>query len=252
MPSTKMFRDRVVSMEQTFEKGEKHLPLLKALVDEAIPGMELEEYVLDHEHDCFVMVYKTASGGRKRISWTRMVLYDAERIPAIVENAQAEIRLRLLEYLKRRSDRPVIDVTFRHLEDGWVDTPEPRKPKPQPQRGKPQPPAGRPGAPAGPPSRGRGGPPQPGGRPGGPPRPQQGRPQQARPPRPGPGVPAPSGSPAAPAAAGTPGLPGGAPGAPVPGAGGRRRRFRRRRGRRRGGPATGGGAPPAPGGGTAP
>ena len=41
MPSTKMFRDRVVSMEQTFEKGEKHLPLLKALVDEALPGMEL-------------------------------------------------------------------------------------------------------------------------------------------------------------------------------------------------------------------
>jgi butyryl-CoA dehydrogenase len=28
------------------EKGEKHLPLLKALVEEAIPGMELEEYVL--------------------------------------------------------------------------------------------------------------------------------------------------------------------------------------------------------------
>jgi hypothetical protein len=252
MPSTKMFRDRVVSMEQTFEKGEKHLPLLKALVDEAIPGMELEEYVLDHEHDCFVMIYKTASGGRKRISWTRMVLYDAERIPAIVENAQAEIRLRLLDYLKRRSDRPVIDVTFRHLEEGWVDTPEPRKSKPQPQRGKPQPPGGRPsGAPAGPPSRGRGGMPrpsqQPGGRPGGPSGPPQGRPPRTQ--RPGPGVPAPSGSPAPPAAAGAPA---GAPGTPVPGAGGRRRRFRRRRGRRRGGPATGGGAPPAPGGGGSP
>jgi hypothetical protein len=32
MPSTKMFRDRVVSMEQTFEKGEKHLALLQSLV----------------------------------------------------------------------------------------------------------------------------------------------------------------------------------------------------------------------------
>jgi len=43
-----MFRDRVVSMEQTFEKGEKHLALLKALVEEAIPGLELQDYVLDH------------------------------------------------------------------------------------------------------------------------------------------------------------------------------------------------------------
>src|SRR5512146_3339949 len=102
MPSTKMFRDRVVSMEQTFEKGEKHLPLLKALVDEAIPGMELQEYVLDHEHDCFVMVYRTAAGAPKKVSWTRMVLYDAERIPAIVEDAAAPIRGRVIEFLRRR------------------------------------------------------------------------------------------------------------------------------------------------------
>lgn len=245
MPSTKMFRDRVVSMEQTFEKGEKHLPLLKALVDEAIPGMELEEYVLDHEHDCFVMVYRTAAGGRKRISWTRMVLYDAERIPAIVENAQAEIRLRLLEYLKRRADRPVIDVTFRHLEEGWVDTPEPRKPKPQPPRGRPQPTGGRPGQPAGPDSRRRGGsprPPQPGGRPAGP-APQQ-PPRPPRPQRPGPPV-------AVPPGAQTPAAPG-APGTPAPGGAGRRRRFRRRRGRRRGGAGPGGGTPPAPSEGGAP
>jgi hypothetical protein len=243
MPSTKMFRDRVVSMEQTFEKGEKHLPLLKAIVEEAIPGMELEEYVLDHEHDCFVMVYKTASGGRKRISWTRMVLYDAERIPAIVENAQADIRPRILEYLKRRADRPVIDVTFRHLEEGWVDTPEPRKPKPQPPRGRQQPAGGRAESPAGGAPRGRGGPPRPpqhGGRPG-PPGPQtQGQPGQQRPPRGGPAG-APAGAPPAPGAAS-------AAGAPAPGGSGRRRRFRRRRGRRRGGAGPGGG-PPAPAGG---
>ena len=248
MPSTKMFRDRVVSMEQTFEKGEKHLPLLKALVDEAIPGMELEEYVLDHEHDCFVMVYKTASGGRKRISWTRMVLYDAERIPAIVENAQAEVRPRLLEYLRRRADRPVIDVTFRHLEEGWVDTPEPRKPKPQPLRGKQQqPPSARPGAPAGGTPRGRGGPSRPreqGGRPVPPAGAQaQGQPGAQRPPRGGPVATTPA-APPAPGAAG-------ASGAPAPGGSSRRRRFRRRRGRRRGG-AGPGGAPPAPGGGGGP
>ncbi|HET7453125.1 MAG TPA: hypothetical protein VFL12_10310, partial [Thermoanaerobaculia bacterium] len=140
MPSTRMFRDRVVSMEQTFEKGEKHLALLKTLVDEAIPGMALEDYVLDHEHDCFVMNYRTAAGAPKRITWTRMVLADAERIPAIVDNAAAEIRVRLVEFLRKRAERPTIEVTFRHLEEGWVDTPEPRKPKPQPPRGKGQPP----------------------------------------------------------------------------------------------------------------
>ncbi|HWC65368.1 MAG TPA: hypothetical protein VG777_04735, partial [Thermoanaerobaculia bacterium] len=139
MPSTKMFRDRVVSMEQTFEKGEKHLPLLKAIVDEAIPGMDLEEYVLDHEHDCFVMNYRTASGAPKKISWTRMVLADAERIPAIVEDVNAAIRARLVDFLRKRAERGTIDVTFRHLEEGWVDTPEPKKQKPQPPRGKGQP-----------------------------------------------------------------------------------------------------------------
>lgn len=224
MPSTKMFRDRVVSMEQTFEKGEKHLPLLKALVDEAIPGMTLEEYVLDHEHDCFVMVYRTAAGGPKRISWTRMVLYDAERIPAIVENPQAEVRARVVDFLRKRADRPVVDVTFRHLEEGWVDTPEPRKPKPQPPgRGRPQP--GRPVAAAAAPPRGKGAPgrpPQPGGRPNPP-----GQPRAPRPASP-PGVPE------------SPGIPGAAP----PAGSGRRRRFRRRRGRRRGGPGSGPAAPP--------
>src|SRR5690348_9779498 len=130
MPSTKMFRDRVVSMEQTFEKGEKHLALLKALVEEAIPGLELQEYVLDHEQDCFVLVYRTPAGTTKRGAWTRMVHADAKRIPAIVEDPGAEIRRRIVDYLRRRGDRPAIHVTFRHLEEGWVDTPEPKKPRP--------------------------------------------------------------------------------------------------------------------------
>lgn len=197
MPSTKMFRDRVVSMEQTFEKGEKHLALLQALIGEAIPGLEFREYVLDHEHDTFVMVYGTAAGGEKRVRWTRMVLYDAERIPAIVEDPQAPIRARVIEFLRRRAERAVIDVTFRHLEEGWVDTPEPRKPKPKPA------PSQRPAGQAGP----------------------QGRRGQAPPgPRPSP----PSGRPEVPGAGERPGAaPGAAPG-------GRRRRSRRRRGRRRG------------------
>ncbi|MGH9443563.1 MAG: hypothetical protein ACRD16_14945, partial [Thermoanaerobaculia bacterium] len=151
MPSTKMFRDRVVSMEQTLEKGEKYLAVLQALVEEALPGLEFREFLLDHEHDMFVMVYGTPAGGEKRVRWTRMVLYDAERLPAIIEDPGAEIRARVVDFLRRRSERTVIDVTFRHLEEGWVDTPEPRKPeprKPRPRSGPPQ----RPGKPSGPPA----------------------------------------------------------------------------------------------------
>src|SRR5258706_13104665 len=117
MPSTKMFRDRVVSMEQTYEKGEKLLPLLQTLIGEAIPGLTFQEYMLDHELDCFVMLYRTEAGAEKKVSWTRMVLSDPERIPAVVEDSQAEMRGRIVEYIRRRSERPFISVTFRHLED---------------------------------------------------------------------------------------------------------------------------------------
>jgi len=224
MPSTKMFRDRVVSMEQTFEKGEKHLSLLKAIVDEAIPGLEFSEYLLDHEHDRFVMIYRSPSGATKRIAWTRMVLSDAERIPAIVENAQAEIRGRLVEFLRKCGERNSIDVTFRHLEEGWVDTPEPQKARPQPrEKAKASSPPQ-----AGASTRPRGGP----GRPPPPaPRPAPPGPRAPRPPAPSEGGPRPgAASPAAPAGPG------------------RRRRFRRRRGRRRGGPGSGPVSPPTSGG----
>ena len=206
MPSTKMFRDRVVSMEQTFEKGEKHLALLQSLIAEALPGLEFLEYLLDHEHDSFVMVYRTPAGGEQRIRWTRMVLYDAERLPAIIDDAHAPIRARFVDFLRGKANLQTIDVTFRHLEEGWVDTPEPRKPKPGPA------PRERGGRPAG----------QPAGR------------AAAPPPRPSP----PQGRPGGP--------PPGEKAAPAEGAApaGRRRRFRRRRGRRRGPGAPGGGAPP--------
>ena len=50
-----MFRDRVVSMEQTLEGGEKHLELLKTLCREALPEFEYVAHSLDHERDLFVM-----------------------------------------------------------------------------------------------------------------------------------------------------------------------------------------------------
>ena len=62
MGQTRMFRDRVVSMEQTLEGGEKHLPLLKALCAEALPDLVFREHSLDHERDMFVMDFDAPDG----------------------------------------------------------------------------------------------------------------------------------------------------------------------------------------------
>jgi hypothetical protein len=124
-----MFRDRVVSMEQTLEGGERNLELLKALCREAIPDFTYREHLLDHERDLFVMVLEAPDGRVKRVSWTRMVLFDAERIPALNGDTSASLRGRIIEFLRLRASRPEIVVTFRHLEEGWVDTPEPRREK---------------------------------------------------------------------------------------------------------------------------
>ena len=127
MGQTRMFRDRVVSMEQTLEGGEKHLPLLKALCAEALPELVFREHSLDHERDMFVMDFDTPDGGRRRISWTRMVLFDAERIPTLTADPAAALRTKIVEHIRSQAARPEILVTFRHLEEGWVDTPEPRR-----------------------------------------------------------------------------------------------------------------------------
>jgi hypothetical protein len=253
MPQTRMFRDRVVSMEQTLEGGEKNLDFLKGLCREAYPEFEYREHALDHERDLFVIRLEAADGRRKTVAWTRMVLFDAERLPALVENPISPLRSRILAFLQARAARTEIVVTFRHLEDGWVDTPEPRREKRRGRRGGREGRGGRPAAQGraaatpgqpGPSGSRRDGSPK-GGRPG---RPDRG---------PGPAGPVPrevrAGSvpkpPAAAAAAprldGAPGAPGEAP--PGEGRGGRRRRFRRRR-RGRGGAGAGSspqGGPPA-------
>src|SRR5215475_8827546 len=122
-----MFRDRMVSMEQTFEGGEKHLPLLKALCGEALPGWTFREHSLDHERDLFVMDYEGPDGARRRVCWTRMVLFDAERIPTLASDPAAALRAKIVDLVRSQATRPEILVTFRHLEEGWVDTPEPRR-----------------------------------------------------------------------------------------------------------------------------
>ncbi|MDQ2871210.1 MAG: hypothetical protein M3S32_10725, partial [Acidobacteriota bacterium] len=135
MPQTRMFRDRVVSMEQTLEGGEKNLEFLKGLCREAFPDFNYREHGLDHERDLFVMTLEAPDGRKKTVGWTRMVLFDAERLPSLVENPISPLRSRVLAFLQARAARTEIVVTFRHLEDGWVDTPEPRKEKRRGRRG---------------------------------------------------------------------------------------------------------------------
>jgi len=218
-----MFRDRVVSMEQTLERGEKHLEFLKAICKEVFPDFEYREHALDHERDLFTMILEAADGRRKTVSWTRMVLFDAERLPSLLEDPTSVLGGRLRAFLRERASRPEIVVTFRHLEDGWVETPEPRREKRRRRgrdRGRPS--AKREGA-----------------------RPPSSRPQPAPSGRPQPAPsarPAPSGSSRQPSAgAAPPAASGGSPALPGEGRR-RRRRFRRRRGRGGTGPSPG----PAP------
>jgi hypothetical protein len=217
-----MFRDRVVSMEQTLEGGEKNLELLKSVCREGLPEFTLREHTLDHERDLFVMVIEAPDGRTRRVCWTRMMLFDAERIPALTGDPLASLRTRIVEFLRAHAARPEIVVTFRHLEDGWVDTPEPRREKKR-RRGRGERgrregrrEAGQPGAPQRPAAR---------------PVSQPRQPQREKRRE----VPA---APAGPAAA--------APGEPGRPAGGRRRRrSRRRRGRGPGGSPPSGPAGPA-------
>ncbi len=218
MPQTRMFRDRVVSMEQTLERGEKHLEFLKAICKEVFPDFEYREHALDHERDLFAMSLEAADGRKKTVSWTRMVLFDTERLPSLLEDPTSVVGARLRAFLRERASRPEIVVTFRHLEDGWVETPEPRRDKRR-RRGRDR---GRPGA------KREGGP-----------RPPSGRPQTAAAARPGP-----SGPPRQPSAGVSPPAAPGA-GSPPPSGEGRRRRRRFRRRRGRGGAGSSPGPAPA-------
>ena len=101
MGQTRMFRDRVVSMEQTFEGGEKHLAILKEICGEALPGFVFREHSLDHERDLFVMDFEGPDGARRRVSWTRMVLFDAERIPTLAADPAAALRSKIVELAPR-------------------------------------------------------------------------------------------------------------------------------------------------------
>src|SRR5213594_3350546 len=108
MPQTRMFRDRVVSMEQTLEGGEKNLELLKILCREALPEFNYREHALDHERDLFVMTLEAPDGRTKRVCWTRMMLFDAERIPALSGDPPSPLRARIVDFLHLQAARPEI------------------------------------------------------------------------------------------------------------------------------------------------
>jgi predicted secreted protein len=113
---TKIFRDRVVSLDQTQELGERHLEILTSVVAEALPEFGLKEHGLDHEPDVYVLVLEHAiSGAAKRVAFTRMVLADAGRVPAIAENRNAPVRGRMVELIRSRGSRPEILVGVRDL-----------------------------------------------------------------------------------------------------------------------------------------
>lgn len=111
-----MFRDRVVSMEQTQEIGEKHIDLLAALAGEALPGFSLSEHGLEHEQDLYVLSLANGDTGETRsVAFTRMVLSDADRLPAIVADAAAPIRARIVDLIRSQAGRRRILVTIREL-----------------------------------------------------------------------------------------------------------------------------------------
>jgi hypothetical protein len=113
---TKIFRDRVVSLEQTQELGERYASLLAEVAEEALPGFALREHGLDHEPDLYVLVFENpASGATKRVAFTRMVLADPFRVPAVAESRQAPVRARMVELIRSRGALADVRVGLRDL-----------------------------------------------------------------------------------------------------------------------------------------
>ena len=116
MGSVRMFRDRVVSMEQTQEIGEKHIELLGALAVEALPGYALAAHGLDHERDHYwLSLTNDATGQTRRLVFTRMFLSDASRLPAVVADANAPVRAQIVACIREQAARAEILVTVTGL-----------------------------------------------------------------------------------------------------------------------------------------
>jgi hypothetical protein len=113
---TKIFRDRVVSLDQTQELGERYASLLAEVVEEALPGFALKEHGLEHEPDLYVLVFENpGSGATRRVAFTRMVLADASRVPAIAESRQAPVRAQMVELIRSRGAVTEFRISLRDL-----------------------------------------------------------------------------------------------------------------------------------------
>jgi len=111
-----MFRDRVVSMEQTQEIGERHIGLLSALAIEALPGYALAAHGLDHERDHYwLSLTNDATGQARRLVFTRMFLSDENRLPAVVADANAPVKAQIVACICEQAARPEILVTVAEL-----------------------------------------------------------------------------------------------------------------------------------------
>jgi hypothetical protein len=111
-----MFRDRVVSTDQTQEIGERHIDLLSALAVEALPGWALASHGLDHERDHYwLSLTNDATGHTCRLVFTRMFLSDARRLPAVVADANAPVRAQIIACIREQAARPEIFVTVAGL-----------------------------------------------------------------------------------------------------------------------------------------
>lgn len=116
MGSVRMFRDRVVSMEQTQEIGEKHIDLLSALAAEALPGFAVAAHGLEHERDHYWLSLSNAeTGATRRVVFTRMFLSDATRLPAVVADAKAGVREQIVACIRDQAGRAEILVTVARL-----------------------------------------------------------------------------------------------------------------------------------------
>jgi hypothetical protein len=114
-----MFRDRVVSMEQTQEIGEKYVDLLAALAIEAMPGFALAAHGLEYERDHFWLSLSNEETGRTcRVVFTRMFLSDANRLPAVVADPNAPVRAQIVGCIRDQSGRGEILVKVAGLLTG--------------------------------------------------------------------------------------------------------------------------------------
>ncbi len=116
MAITKMFRDRVVSMEQTWDLGEKYLGLLSELVHEALPRFRTVGNDFDHDRDFYFLVEQaTEPDEERKVCFTRMLLADRDCIPLIADEPHAPIRERIVEAIRAQSESPEIVVAYRAI-----------------------------------------------------------------------------------------------------------------------------------------